>query len=109
MSNEQIILSDDESSRKQNPKEHSNQLINKLSSQVSEKQDKEYISKNNQEIFNKNNLQHKSPEYEVGKILDVKLVNNNTYFSIKWKGYDDYYNTWEPKNHLTNCDDKINE
>ncbi len=44
-------------------------------------------------------------EYEVEKILDQKGQR----YLIKWKGYDDTHNTWEPKKNLNGCRDLIQQ
>ena len=44
-----------------------------------------------------------SNEYEVEEILDSRLVEGLRQYLIKWKGYDDSENTWEPKTNLKNC------
>ena len=39
--------------------------------------------------------------YEVEAIkYDKQIRGNGTYYFIKWKGYDDTDNTWEPTSHL---------
>lgn len=38
--------------------------------------------------------------YEVESVQDVKLVQGRYYFLIKWKGYGDRDNSWEPEHHL---------
>jgi hypothetical protein len=42
-------------------------------------------------------------EYEPQKIIDKKVENGQTFYLVKWKGYDEKDNTWEPVKHLTNC------
>ena len=39
--------------------------------------------------------------YQVDTILDHRLVNNELYYLVKWKYYQD--ETWEPSNHLDTC------
>src|SRR4051794_37541525 len=51
-------------------------------------------------------LEQTESEYEVEKIVSQKVVNGNIYFQIKWKGYDNEYNTWEPYHNL-NCPDLL--
>ena len=34
-------------------------------------------------------------EYEVEKILNKRMVNNETQYLIKWRGYENHENTWE--------------
>ena len=47
-------------------------------------------------------------EFELEKILDKKKMKSNdgkvrTYYLIKWKNYDNSYNTWEPSSNLVNA------
>ena len=48
-------------------------------------------------------------EYEVEAILDKKQIRNQDYFFIKWKGYPESDNTWEPKKSLQNCTDLLQQ
>jgi hypothetical protein len=48
-------------------------------------------------------LEDKIGEYKVEQILDMQRVNNQSFYLIKWKGYDTSKNTWEPIKNLTNC------
>jgi len=36
----------------------------------------------------------KNTSYEIEKIVDHKIENNNYIFLIKWKNYDESENTW---------------
>ncbi|KAE9548944.1 hypothetical protein FO519_007850 [Halicephalobus sp. NKZ332] len=47
--------------------------------------------------------------YEVEKIVDSRFVRGRHEFLIKWKGYPDEQNTWEPENNLDNCQDALTE
>ncbi|KAI1317262.1 hypothetical protein EDD11_008749 [Mortierella claussenii] len=50
-------------------------------------------------------------EYEVEAILgirDLKAVHGPR-FKVKWRGYDDSQNTWEPLENLDNCQDLVKE
>jgi transposase InsO family protein len=42
-------------------------------------------------------------EFEVEKILAQRGNNHQKEFLVKWLGYDDSENTWEPETNLTNC------
>ena len=39
-------------------------------------------------------------EYEVEKVLRGKFINNKLYYLIKWKGFGNAQNTWEPSENL---------
>jgi hypothetical protein len=39
-------------------------------------------------------------EYQVEKILDTRWYRNTEQFLVKWAGYDNTYNTWEPWIHV---------
>ncbi len=43
-----------------------------------------------------------SQEYAVEKILDMKIIDDQVYYLIKWEGYPESESTWEPIEHLTN-------
>ncbi|KAK8860305.1 Chromobox protein 5 [Tritrichomonas musculus] len=47
-------------------------------------------------------------EYIVEKICDHQIRKNKMYYLIKWKGYSESENTWEPENYL-NCKELLNE
>ncbi|KAL7791657.1 hypothetical protein V8C43DRAFT_283589 [Trichoderma afarasin] len=44
-------------------------------------------------------------EWEVEKIVDSRIDEESLehYFRVKWKGFSDKDNTWEPKKNLANC------
>jgi transposase InsO family protein len=46
--------------------------------------------------------------YEVEKVLGKRTRKGKTEYLIKWTGYDDQANTWEPTAHL-NCPERIRE
>jgi hypothetical protein len=46
-------------------------------------------------------------EYEVEEILDQRKIRNQQQYLVKWKGYSQEENTWEPLRHLSNCPEKI--
>jgi len=45
--------------------------------------------------------------YEVEKILQVRHVNEEVQYLIKWKGWASKHNTWEPMSHLQNLQSDI--
>ena len=47
--------------------------------------------------------------YEVEGIIDRKRVNGKLMYLIRWKGYDDSENTWEPLSNLEQCMDVVLE
>lgn len=50
-------------------------------------------------------------EFEVEKIISSGLddYHGGLLFLVKWLGYPNSENTWEPRSHLTNCDQKLEE
>ena len=42
-------------------------------------------------------------EYEPERIIDKQVIDGEVKYLIKWKGYNDAENTWEPAKHLKNC------
>jgi len=50
-----------------------------------------------------------TPEYEVEEITDSRLKCGKLEFLVKWSGYTDDYNTWEPEANCTNSHNIINE
>ena len=46
-------------------------------------------------------------EFEVEQILDAKWFGRTLKFLVKWKGYSDADNTWEPESNLTHCQDLL--
>ena len=49
----------------------------------------------------------KNEEYEVEAILGRKVENSKVKYLIKWKGYDDSDNSWEPRENLGQCTELI--
>jgi hypothetical protein len=47
-------------------------------------------------------------EFEVEGILKKRIRNNKVEYLVKWKGYDNTENTWEPTSNL-HCPDKVTE
>ncbi|CAG9336224.1 unnamed protein product [Blepharisma stoltei] len=50
-----------------------------------------------------------SEEYEVEAILDKKITRKSIFYLVKWKNFDDSYNSWEPIENLSNCKDLYEE
>lgn len=48
-------------------------------------------------------------EFEVERIDDHRQKGKTTLFFVKWKGYPDEENTWEPKSNLAHAADLLNE
>ena len=50
-------------------------------------------------------------EYEVERILEARKVSHGTKreYLVKWKGYTEDENTWEPESNMTNCHDALAE
>ena len=42
-------------------------------------------------------------EFEVEKIINYRDIDNGREYLVKWKGYPDTDNTWEPDTNLQNC------
>ena len=45
--------------------------------------------------------------FEVEKILAHRTRNNGKEYLVKWLGYPDSDNTWEPDTNLTNCQQRL--
>ena len=48
-------------------------------------------------------------EYEVESILDKKIIRNQVYYLVKWKGYGEHEASWEPLINLTHSQEIIRE
>ncbi|EFQ96955.1 hypothetical protein MGYG_09215 [Nannizzia gypsea CBS 118893] len=51
--------------------------------------------------------ENQEQEYEVERILDEKRINGKIHYLVKWKGYDDSENTYEPMRNLQNATQAI--
>src|SRR5881628_1637868 len=49
------------------------------------------------------------PEYEIKNIVGTCKHRGKREYLIKWKGYGDHENSWEPATHLTHAKDLISE
>ena len=50
---------------------------------------------------------YEETEFEVESIIDHRKILGITEFLVKWKGYPASENTWEPEDHLLNCQQKL--
>ena len=50
-----------------------------------------------------------TPEYEVEEVLDSRLKQGKLEYLVKWSGYTDDHNTWEPESNLENLKESIND
>ena len=48
-----------------------------------------------------------SEDWNFDRILESRHVRGKLEYKIKWKGYSDAYNSWEPASHVP--DDRIKE
>lgn len=46
---------------------------------------------------------------QVGKILGKRTRNGKTKYKIRWKGFDESEDTWEPEENLTHCSDLLDD
>jgi hypothetical protein len=54
-------------------------------------------------------LENNEEEWEVEEIKNHRIYDNDTEYLIKWKGYDNSENTWEPIENLTGCKQLLEE
>ena len=52
---------------------------------------------------------YEETEFEVESIIDHRKILGITEFLVKWKGYPASENTWEPEDHLLNCQQKLRQ
>jgi hypothetical protein len=48
-------------------------------------------------------------EYEVDKILAHNDIKGKRWFLVKWSGYSEEHNTWEPEKNMTHCKEILAE
>ena len=51
----------------------------------------------------RDNVKINKKEYEAEKVLDTRNHQERIEYLVKWKGYKDNENIWEPANHLINA------
>ena len=49
------------------------------------------------------------PEYKVEEVLDSRLKKDKLEYLVKWSGYTDEYNMWEPVSNLENSKEAIED
>ncbi|RWS22915.1 Chromobox-like protein 3 [Leptotrombidium deliense] len=47
------------------------------------------------------------PDYKIERILDKRVRGGNVEYFLKWEGYDESHNSWEPQQNLTDADHLI--
>ena len=54
-------------------------------------------------------IELKDDEYEVEEIKDLRKIGSQWKYLVKWQGWPESYNTWEPEGNLTNCKSLVHE
>ena len=70
---------------------------------------KPYMWKEGENPLNDNPLKliNNVKEWSVKAILNKKRAKEKWYYLIKWEGYSDNFNSWEPSEHLKNAPDLV--
>jgi len=56
------------------------------------------------QVVNLDILPDGQKEYEIEKILDERTFNGNTEFLIRWKGFTNDHDSWEPYDNIEDCE-----
>ena len=54
-------------------------------------------------------LDDAEPEFEVERFVDMRIVRGLRQFLVKWKGYGEFENSWEPESNLGNSMSLLND
>ena len=54
-------------------------------------------------------MEDAEPEFEVERFVDMRIVRGLRQFLVKWKGYGEFENSWEPECNLGNSMSLLND